>query len=351
MAEEKILIVGPSWVGDMVMAQTLFLLLKARKPKVVIDVLAPAFTKPLLERMPEVSRAIPAPFGHGELKLKERYRLGRSLRSEGYQQAIILPNSLKSALVPYFAKIPRRTGWVGEMRWGLLNDLRRLDKKALPLMIQRFIALGLPKGHIFPTDPAKPHLNVTAEGVEQALQKQGIRQPDRPILALCPGAEFGPSKRWPLSFFAELAKSKAADGWDVWLFGSKKDQAVTSKILAMTQASSQAIGQIGGNRCLDLAGKTDLTEAIDLLSLANVVVTNDSGLMHIAAALKRPLVATYGSTSPRFTPPLSDQAEILTSTLDCAPCFKRECPLGHQNCMQEITPERVSDAINSLLKA
>lgn len=339
MARKKVLIIGPSWVGDMVMAQTLFLSLKKHDPEVIIDVLAPAFTRPLLERMPEVNQALSSPFGHGQLKLKARFELGKVLRGVAYDQAIVLPNSFKSALVPLFARIPRRTGWVGEMRWGVLSDARRLNEEKLPLMIQRFIALGLPRGSAVPEQPAWPGLTVTEEGVEQALKQQQVKRPTRPVLALCPGAEFGPSKRWPEVAFAALAKAKAASGWDIWLFGSQKDREVTEKIQAQS-----------GGVCLDLAGRTNLTEAMDLLSLATVVVTNDSGLMHVAAALHRPLVAVYGSTSPHFTPPLTKQARILSSSLDCSPCFKRDCPLGHHRCMLDITPEQVSEAINTLVE-
>ena len=337
MSSKTILIVGPAWVGDMVMAQTLFQLLKERDPSCLIDVLAPAWTQALLSRMPEVRESIDLPLAHGELRLRDRYRLGVSLRARRYDQAIVLPNSFKSALVPYWARIPQRTGWLGEGRYGLLNDIRRLSKKQWPLMIQRFMALGLARDERLPDALPRPLLHIVPERVTQTLQRLNLPSTDQPVLGLCPGAEFGASKRWPAEYYAELAKAKCREGWQVWLLGSSKDKAITDAIDAMT-----------GHRTVNLAGVTSLTDAVDLLSCTTLVVTNDSGLMHIAAALNRPLVVLYGSTSPAFTPPLSDQAHILQQSLPCSPCFQRECPLGHFKCMMELTPDRVIKTMESI---
>jgi len=336
----KLLIVAPAWVGDMVMAQTLFRFLVNNCPDVELDVIAPDATRPLLERMPEVRRAIALPLKHGELGLKQRYALGRSLREERYEKAIVLTNTFKSALIPFWAKIPVRTGWQGEMRFGILNDRRHLDKKALPLMIQRFIALGLSPNEAIPDRLPKPALKVSPYSVVQVLEKHNIQRTENPLLILCPGAEFGPAKRWPPAYYAELAEAKLAAGWDVWLMGSKGDQAATTEIQTLTE-----------NRCLDLAGKTSLLEAVDLLSLADAVVTNDSGLMHVAAALDKPLVVIYGSTDPRFTPPLTHRAQILSLNLPCSPCFKRECPLEHLNCLNDMSASRVLSALDQLVSA
>lgn len=334
----KILIIGPAWVGDMVMAQSLFKLLKQRQPQVVIDVLAPAWSLPLLERMPEVSSGIVMPLGHGQLNLRERYRIGKSLRQRGYQQAIVLPNSFKSALIPFFAKIPKRTGWRRELRGVLLNDVRTLDKKRYSLMIERFMALGVTPNDVLPAQHPLPELYSSAEMQDMALANYGLSRSDRPVLALCPGAEFGPAKRWPEAYYAEIAKAKLAEGWDVWLLGSPKDAAVAEAIMQATE-----------QRCINLTGRTKLVEAVDLLSLASAVVSNDSGLMHIAAAVKKPLVAVYGPTSTTFTPPLHDKAKILQLQLDCQPCFQRECPLKHQRCMRDLKPSHVLDALSELI--
>ena len=335
----KILVVGPSWVGDMVMAQTLFMVLKRYHPQAMIDVLAPDWSRPLLERMPQVHQAIGFPFGHGQLRLCARYHFAKQLRSSQYQQAIVLPNSLKSALVPFWAKIPKRTGWLGEQRWGLLNDARRLDKAAYPLMIQRFIALARPKGASLPEPLPQPQLYVRPQA-KVAVRETFQLTTDAPVLALCPGAEFGEAKRWPSEHYAAVARQMLDQGWQVWLFGSAKDQAVAAEIQSLTQ-----------QRCQDLTGRTQLSEAIDLLASARAVVSNDSGLMHIAAALGRPLVAVYGSSSPDFTPPLTDKAHLLRLGLACSPCFKRSCPLQHLDCLTKLVPEQVLAALSELTHA
>jgi len=336
----NILIIGPSWVGDMVMAQTLFTCLKQRHPDCQIDVLAPDWSRPILERMPEVRAALSFPLGHGVLELATRRKIGQSLAGQ-YDQAILLPNSLKSALVPFFAKVPKRTGWKGEMRYGLLNDIRTLDKERLPLMIERFMALAYDKGAELPKPYPQPRLAIDDASREAALAKFGLGL-DRPVLALCPGAEFGEAKRWPAEYYAKVAELKIRAGWQVWLFGSKNDHPGCEDIRARL---------IPGLReeSVNLAGETSLAEAIDLLSCAGAVVSNDSGLMHVAAALNRPLVAVYGSTSPQFTPPLADQVEIVRLGLECSPCFERTCRFGHYNCLRELKPRPVIEALDRLV--
>ena len=331
----KILIVGPSWVGDMVMAQSLFKVLKQQSPNAVIDVLAPAWSLPLLERMPEVNQGIAMPLGHGKLGLGERYRLGKSLRSEQYDQAILLPNSLKSAIVPWAAKIPKRTGFRGEMRYGLLNDLRLLDKQQLTMTVQRFVALADVDGAELPEIP-EPQLVVVPERIDQALSSIGVQRPEGKLLVLCPGAEYGPAKQWPAEYFAAVAAEKIKQGWQVWLLGSEKDQEVCDEVVNRAGVGVE-----------NLAGRTTLEQAIDLMSLAIVVIGNDSGLMHVAAALDRDLVAIYGSSDPNFTPPLNQRAQILGLNLECSPCFKRECPLGHTNCLTQLEPAQVLQAIEA----
>lgn len=335
---KKILIVAPAWVGDMVMAQSLFRIIQQQQPDAVIDVLAPEWTHGLLERMPEVSQSFVSPFKHGELCLWQRYQLARQLRSSYYDQVIILPNSFKSALIPFFSQIPQRTAWRGEWpRHLLLNDARLLNKTELPLMVQQFVALGLPAGASLPEPLPIPRLKISAAQLTLALDRLHLTRPQRPLLAIAPGAEFGPSKRWPASHFAEVAKVKLEQNWEVWLFGSSNDSAITQEIARLT-----------GGQAVDLAGKSSLAEAVDLLSLATAVITNDSGLMHIAAALQKPLVAVYGSTSPKFTPPLSDQAVILSLDLSCSPCFQRVCPLGHWRCMLDLKPEEILAGLQRL---
>ncbi|MBK8102947.1 MAG: lipopolysaccharide heptosyltransferase II [Cellvibrionales bacterium] len=336
-----ILVVGPAWVGDMVMAQVLFRLLKQQNPQCDIDVLAPAWSAPLLARMPEVRASFDLPLKHGEFSFSVRRNLGHALRGK-YQQAILLPNSWKSALVPFFANIPRRTGWRGEMRYGVLNDVRVLDKQKYPLMIERFAALAFAENEKLPTSLPYPQLLIDDSEQQQALQKYALDL-QKPVLALCPGAEFGPAKRWPEQHYASVASERIAAGDQVWVFGSQNDAEVAEAIRSALPSHQREF-------CLNLAGKTALAEAIDLLSCANAVVSNDSGLMHIAAALQRPLVAVYGSSSPQFTPPLSSDVEIVRSGIECSPCFQRECPLGHLKCLRDLSPQRVLDALDKLPK-
>lgn len=334
---QKVLIIGPAWVGDMVMAQVLFKLLRQSHPTIQLDVIAPAATYPLLARMPEVSHAINLSIGHGEFGLRKRYQLGRELRAEKYDTAILLTNTFKSALLPFFAKIPRRIGWRGEMRWGLLNDVRYLNRQQLPLMIQRFAALGLPCNAALPKELPWPHLQTDSNATASTFAKLNMMPPTKPILALCPGAEFGPAKRWPSRYFAAIATAKYAAGWDVWIMGGPKDQPIAAEIQAQAN-----------HCCVDLTGKTKLTEAIDLLAQASAVVSNDSGLMHISAALQRSLVVIYGSSDPSFTPPLAKQVKILSLGLACSPCFERTCPLQHMNCLNQLYPEQVLQALDNL---
>ncbi|MFO0439802.1 MAG: lipopolysaccharide heptosyltransferase II [Betaproteobacteria bacterium] len=330
----NILIVGPSWVGDTVISQVLLRLLRERHHEAAIDYLAPPWTLPLLARMPEVRRGLLNPFGHGALRLGDRRRLGLSLREGHYDQAIVLPNSWKSALPPWFAGIPRRTGFRGEARWGLLNDIRHLDRAALPQMAQRFAVLALPAGEPLPAQLPLPGLHSDPAQQQALLERLGL-DTRRPAVAFCPGAEYGPAKRWPETHYATLAREFAGRGWAVWLLGSGKDHEVAATIAA------QAPGA-----CTNLCGHTDIAQAADLLAAARLTVSNDSGLMHVAAAVGRPLVALYGSSSPGFTPPLSPKARVISLALACSPCFQRHCPLGHLDCLNRLSPQQVIAGID-----
>jgi heptosyltransferase II len=335
---EKILVLGPAWVGDMVLAQSLFKTLKTNKPDCIIDVAAPAWTMPLLERMLEINEAIALPFKHGELAFFERIRFGKSLKNKGYTQAIILTNSFKSALLPWAAGIKKRTGFLGEMRYGLINDVRPLDKAMLKKTVERFVALGLDKVGLdknenYPKIIPNPQLNSNPEASWILASGLGIQHNNK-ILGLCPGAEYGEAKRWPVEYYAEVAREALNKNWQVWLFGSDKDVHITNQI-----------NQLSQNKCMDLGGKTKLGEAIDLMSLCNVVISNDSGLMHVAAALDKKLIAIYGSSDPYHTPPMHPQAVIEYLALECSPCFKRECPLTAKDeqlkCLKQIRPTHV----------
>ena len=335
MSAKKILIIGPSWVGDMVLAHSLFQALKAQNPDTIIDVAAPTWTLPLLARMPEINHAIALPFKHGQLALLERIKFGRSLKSSSYTQAILLVNSFKSAILPLAAGIPQRTGFLGEFRHGLLNDIRPLDKLKLPRTVDRFVALSMENQDQVLPHISNPKLIADQNNALRVLEKNGMHKPKQKILGLCPGAEYGEAKRWPAEYYAEVANKALNKGWQVWLFGSDKDVPVTTTINDLVRG-----------RCKDWGGKTNLGEAIDLMSLCDTIISNDSGLMHVAAALDKKLIAIYGSSDPHHTPPMHPDAVVEYLGLECSPCFKRECPLGHLNCLKQISPIKVYSHLN-----
>ena len=331
------MVIGPSWVGDMVMAHSLVQLIRRTEQKANIDVLAPAWCAPLIARMPEVRTLIETSFVHGALDWRERWAVAKQIREKSYDHSYVLPNSFKSALVPWLAKIPVRTGFTGEQRFVLLNDRHILNKARWPLMVQRFAALHDEKlADGLPAVP-KPRLSIDARLLSSTLGDLGLNVTNKNTMILCPGAEFGAAKQWPSHYYAELARQRIAAGWQVWLMGSKNDERVCQQVASADR------------RIVNLAGRTSLLQAIDVMSCANLVVTNDSGLMHVAAALQRPVVAIYGSTDPAFTPPLGENSKVVRLGLDCSPCFKRQCPLGHLNCLNQLPVDMVADQIDDLL--
>ena len=337
----KILVIGPSWVGDMMMSQSLYRTLKAEYPSAEIDVMAPAWCRPLLARMPEVNQALAMPLG-------ERRRLGRALRANRYDRAYVLPNSFKSALVPFFADIPQRTGWRGEMRYGLLNDVRVLDKAAFPLMVQRYVALAYDKGRVQRADDLPqpllwPQLRVSDEEIAETTSAFNLTD-SRPIVGFCPGAEFGPAKRWPHYHYAALAQRLIESGYQIALFGSAKDHEAGEQIRAALQEDARDF-------CLNLAGKTQLEQAVILIAACRAVVSNDSGLMHVAAALNKPLIALYGPSSPDFTPPLSDKARVIRLISGYHKVRKGDAEQGYHQSLIDIQPQQVLDALTPLLVA
>ncbi|HEX9301301.1 MAG TPA: lipopolysaccharide heptosyltransferase II [Casimicrobiaceae bacterium] len=336
---ERILIVAPSWVGDAILSEPLLALVRDPYEEPIVDVLAPAWCAPVYARMRGIGRIIETTTGHGRFDWRARRALAQIVSTNGYTRAIVLPNSWKSALIPWLARIPRRTGYIGEMRWGLLNDIRRLDSKGLPRLVDRFAALAV-KPHDLVPMPPRPVLVPDATNRAAAVRKLRLRT-DRPVAILCPGAEFGPAKRWPPTHFADLAAKFLADDMQVWLVGSPNDKLAAESVL---QASGESALHLR-----DLTGHTDLGTAIDLLSLGSIVVSNDSGLMHAAAAVGVPMVALFGSSSPVYTPPLSSVAKIAKIEIVCSPCFKRECPLGHFKCMRDLEPSAVYDLARSAL--
>jgi heptosyltransferase-2 len=352
----RILIISPNWIGDAVMAQPLLRLLRERYPQHPIDVLAPGWVAPVWRAMREIDTVLEAPFRHGSLQLRERWRFGKRLQQRGYAHAYVLPNTLKFALIPWLAGISHRVGYRGEMRYGLLNEMHHDDRHAPRPMVSFYAALAAPPtssalppvaaGSAPPADvpapPAlpRPRLFVSDQQLIETMSRIGL-QSDCPLIVFAPGAEFGSAKRWPPAHFAQLAETilQAHADAQIILLGSGKDNPVCEEIVASAP------------QVRNLAGATSLDQAIALLAKADAVVSNDSGLLHIASALNRPIIAIYGPTDPDHAPPFSDMAQALFLRLDCAPCRQRECPLGHHKCMRNLTPGMVWESLKPMLEA
>ncbi|MYN44014.1 lipopolysaccharide heptosyltransferase II [Pseudoduganella sp. FT93W] len=345
MSQLRTLVISPNWIGDAVMAQPLLQLLKAAHPERPIDVLAPPAVSPVWRQMQEVAEVLETPFRHGALQLKERWKYARLLRQRGYADAYVLPNTIKYALIPWLAGIAQRVGYKGESRYGLINLMHHDETPPRP-MVAFYAALGAPvlaqQSAAMRAALPRPRMQVSAGQRQAVCTRLGI-DAARPVLALAPGAEFGGAKRWPASHFAGLARAVLAQqpATQVILLGSPKDQ----------EACREVAGQLAGAQVFNLAGATSLAEAIALIAVSSAVVANDSGLLHIASALNRPVVALYGPTDPDHAPPFSDLAASISLRLACAPCKQRECPLGHQDCMVKLTPELVWQRLQPMLAA
>ena len=329
------LIIAPQWIGDAVMTEPLLRRLHARGERLTVGALP--WVAPVYRAMPQVADVIEFPFAHGGLQFKARRSIAKRLSGQ-FDKAYVLPNSLKSALLPFLASIPQRIGYLGEARVGLLTH-RLKNPKNKPPMVAFYSALSGEGG----LEGDRPEMHMDAVQVEATLRELGLSRGAYVVFA--PGAEFGPAKRWPARHFSELAAKLDAT---VVLLGSGKEAALCDEIAAPVNAMQSG-------KCLNLAGKTSLPQALALIAASRSTVSNDSGLMHVAAALGVPQVAIFGSSSPLHTPPLSDKAHILwlktdpayQPPLDCAPCFARDCPLGHTRCLNDIGAERVLAALHS----
>lgn len=339
----RILVISPNWIGDAVMAQPLLRLLRERYPKQPIDVLTPMRIAPVWRAVREVDTVIESSFASKKLQWRLRWRCARQLRRRGYSAAYVLPNTFKFALIPWFARIPRRIGYRGELRYGLINVMHHDDPNAPRPMTSFYAALAsaphmgaLDSTHSFALP--NPKLYVTAEQLAQALTRSGLSL-DAPLIALAPGAEFGSAKRWPPAYFAELAHliRAAYPNAQIVLLGANGDKEIGREVSA------------NAAHVHNLIGATKLEDAIALLSHVDALISNDSGLLHIAAAFNRPVLGLYGSTDPNHAPPLSDFAQSLSLRLACAPCRQRECPLGHHACMRQMTADKVWERLRAML--
>ena len=338
----NILIIGPSWVGDSVMAQSLYIELKKEDPSCTIDVLSPPWTASIMDRMPQVARNISSPFLHGDIKLISRNRFAKSLMKFNYDRSIILTNSFKSALVPYFAKIPIRTGWLGEFRYGLLNDIRKLDPTKKHLMVEKFVSLSMQDNNSSLENLDFPSLTIDLLNQKNVLTKLSIDSSLR-SLAICPGAEFGPAKKWPPEYYAEVARTYIDRGCNILCLGSPNDQETGEKIESFHDLNRE-------NKFYNLIGKTSLNDAIDILGFCDRVVTNDSGLMHIAAAVGTPLVALYGPSSPAYTPPLTYNKKILRKMEGYEKKREGDLDRGYHQSLLAIRPTEVINALEEIQK-
>jgi heptosyltransferase-2 len=338
----RALVIAPNWIGDALMAQPLFALLKQLHPRIVIDAIAPSWVAPVLERMPEIHDVYATDLAHGKLQMLRRWQLASDLRDVGYDAAYVLPNSLKSALIPWLAGIRLRIGYTGESRYGLLNVRHgNPSKDERPPMVGHYAALAYAPGANVPNLPDSlpmPRLETDPNEAARVLTRFNL-DTRVPLLVFCPGAEYGSAKRWPPEHFASLAQivGQSFPYTQIVALGSGKDAPI-----------AQAIAERAPN-VRNLCGQTSLGEACALIARAGAVVSNDSGLMHVAAALRRPLVAVFGSSDPRHTPPLSEFAKVQWLHLECSPCFERECPLGHLKCLRELSAEQVFGDLRGML--
>jgi heptosyltransferase-2 len=335
MSESPILIVPYMWIGDFVRCHTVVKLLKQRFPSAPIDILTTSMVAPLLDYMPGVRKGIVADLPRKRLALIQHRALAQRLRAERYGQALVMPRTWKSALAPSLAGIPRRTGFVGECRFGLINDLR-FGERRLPRMADRCAMLALPKGEAARAQWPLPELKVSASERAAWRQRLGLAPDGRAVIALAPGA-VGPSKRWPAAAYADLARRLAAEGHWIWVIGGPSEKELAAEIA-------------DGANIRDLTGP-DLRNAILALAAATVAASNDSGLLHVAAALGTPAIGIFGPTSPWHWAPLNPIAAVIETAgeLPCRPCHKPFCRFGHHRCMRDISVERVAISIRQAI--
>ena len=334
---ERILVVGPRWVGDSVIAQSLYKRIKQLDATATIDVIAPKYLHSLIKRMPEIRDTIDIPLAHKQLGLRERRRIGLKLRNR-YNQAIILPRSLKATLIPWFAEIPIRTGFRGEMRYGLINDMRQLNNDAMPRLVDRLVYLGQPQQTPLPKSITPPCLIVKPANAQICMERLGVDN-ELPIIILAPGAAYGPSKQWPARYFAKLAEHYGNKGYQIWILGSKKDQDICCRITKMANIPIH-----------NLCGRTTLDDSIDLIAQAEQVASNDSGLMHISAAVGCSVVGIFGATPPEYALPISGRVRYSWANLSCSPCWQRTCCYGHYHCLTQIIPKEVISIMDLLAR-
>jgi heptosyltransferase-2 len=324
MPIEKLLIIPQNWLGDIVMSQTLLKRVKSENPNTVIDILVNSTFKSLVERMPEISKAVILDCGHKELGLLKRLNLARRIKGN-YDQSIVLSRSIKSALIPFFAKIPIRTGELGESRYILINDLKKFTKEDRRKTAFRYVSMFSKKQEVL-NEKYYPSLKSDLENIKILSKKYKLNL-DKKIIIFAPGAAFGPSKMWPVEKFKELGEKLNKDFF-ILILGSNNEKNIGDKIVT-------------NKNMINLCGETSITDAVDLMHISEFCVSNDSGLMHLASATNTKSISIYGATSPELTPPLTSNKEIHYRGISCSPCFEKKCKYGHYNCLVEIQADDV----------
>ena len=347
MSKPRVLIIAPNWIGDAVMS--LPLLKQIKTSDCQIDVLATPWVAPIYEACDEVQKVISANFIHGQLQLPLRWQVSRGLRKTGYKACYILPNSWKSLIIPLLAGIPQKIAYIGESRsFFLTHALPNPNKSERPSMVGHYLSLAFNNSFEisrFNSEDFYPRLTMKSEVIQSCSSVLNNYLPNsKSFFIIAPGAEFGPAKQWPTNHFSHLANLLLHQykEFGILILGSKKDTSVADQILYGVEPQYLA-------RIQNLCGKIPLIEAMGVLSMSKGLISNDSGMMHIGAALKIPQVAVFGSSDPSHTPPLSKKASIMYLGLDCSPCHQRKCPLGHSNCLVNISPESVFNEFNLAL--
>ena len=325
MPTQKLLIIPQNWLGDIVMSQTLLKKIKSDNPKTSIDILVNSSLKNLVERMPEINKVIILDCNHRELGLFKRLRLAKEIKKSSYDRSIVLSRSLKSSLIPYFAKIPIRTGELGELRYLLINDLKEFSKESRRKTASRYISMYSDNNEKL-SENYYPSLDSNSENIKNLSEKYDLKK-DKKVIIFAPGAAFGPSKMWPVNKFRELGK-KLNNDFKILILGSNNEKSIGNAIVT-------------NKNMVNLCGKTSIADAVDLMHISKFCVSNDSGLMHLAAATNTKSISIYGSTSPDFTPPLTKNKDIHYKGMSCSPCFEKKCKYGHYNCLVDIHSDDV----------
>ena len=324
MSKKKLLIIPQNWLGDIVMSQTLLKRVKSENPNTTIDVLVNSQFKSLVERMPETNKAIILNCAHKELGFFKRLSLAKKIKGN-YDQSIVLSRSIKSALIPYLAKIPIRTGELGESRYLLINDLRKFNREDRRKTAFRYVSMFSNKEEAL-NEKYYPSLQSDSKNIKKLFDKYQLDL-EKKIIIFAPGAAFGPSKMWPMEKFKELGE-KLNKEFFILILGSNNEKIIGDKIIT-------------NKNMLNLCGKTSITDATDLMHVSEFCVSNDSGLMHLASATNTKSISIYGATSPQLTPPLTKNKKIHYKGLPCSPCFEKICKYGHYNCLVEIQADDV----------